>query len=61
MDHLRAHIPDENVGMTLPLLSGVGVVPPMKGVKLAQSPVVKSPSRETVNTPCTSPKVPTPT
>ena len=59
--HLRAHIPEENVGMTLPLPSGVGVVPPMEVVKLASSPVVKSPSRETVITSCTSPKVPAPT
>ena len=41
--------------------SGVGVVPPMEGVKRAPSPVVKSPSRETVIASCTSPKVPTPT
>ena len=61
VDHLRARIPEENVGVTLPLPSGVGVVPPMEGVKLASSPVVKSPSRETVITSCTSPKVPTPT
>ena len=60
VDHLRAHIPEENVGMTLPLPSGVGVVPPMEGVQLASSPVVKSPSRETVITCCTSPKLPTP-
>ena len=57
MDHLRARIPEENVGMTLP--SGVGVVPAMEGVKLVPSPVVKS--RETVIASCTSPKVPTPT
>ena len=61
VDHLRARIPEENVGITLPLSSGVGVVPPMEGVKLAPSPVVKSPSLETVITSCTSPKVPTPT
>ena len=53
VDHLRAHIPEENVGMTLPLPSSVGVVPPMEGVKLAPSPVVKSPSCETVITSCT--------
>ena len=61
VDHLCARIPEENVGMTLPLPSGVGVVPPMEGVKLAPSPVVKSPSREMVITSCTSPKVPKPT
>ena len=59
VDHLRARIPEENVGMTLPLPLGVGVVPPMEGVNLAPSPVVKS--RETVITYCTSPKVPAPT
>ena len=56
VDHLRPRIPEDNVGMTLPLPSGVGVVPPMEVVKLVPSPVVKSPSRETVSTSCTSQK-----